>query len=925
MNPFEPTGPEVPPAPIEIPTPSIPAANFQTIGADLEKGRLAALGAIKGAPGWFDWIFAIVAKIIGGILNVILDAIAILSGILYKTFEQADEGMSRIAAVTVNGLLGQSDTAGDFASVVSPQSRAGIHSQVAAAIISGIGGDLAKGGAGSIKPGSAGRDRFLTTASNLAIEGWLSGWLFELASVGQVETFAELKDIMARVMGFGRIAHTMLHPLIKLTAVDPQTHDLNNTFRPKLWGEADGIHAYWSNQVDLETLKQHLAWQGYSDDQIGHALVRDRTHLTIPDIASLLRHNQLADTDSKPFVEMLGYNETEGLLALQVVENAESDRLYDQLLARTTAAYVERKIDLTSLQAIINATTLPQPVKDLHLTLAQIEQGYNIRRISVGEADKLVKEGIWNFDDRATLYQHYGYSLNDIQDTELLLALEMKTASDLASAKATAAAARKSKAAAAAAKLAAEALNAANIAESKGVSVAQFSALVMDGLKTIVQYENFLKGKGLAADNIAALSTVLQNKLNAAGGAAGVVGAAGVKVKARNLSLGQLEAGYIAGHISLEEYTAHLEAAGVSAEDTAVLLDLANDKLAVRQAKEGILAGAAAHAVTKGVSLAEELAGVKQGLVSTDDYGAYLAAHGFTEEAVTLLVSEAKDALASAKSAAAVKAGIGAGLAGKGISLSQLERAVRAGVSTVSDYAAALAAAGYEPAAVTTLVGLLQSLVDRDRVTAQTRSIAAASLASQGIAIADLERGVRLGVVPIATYQEVLTVAGVPAAAQQTLTLNLAAQIKQVKAAQSVAARVRQMVGATGLSLATLEKNVYSGKLSIEQFTNEVTAAGVSPADAQTVLGLVQDELAQVNSTSALLGAATTAAAGKKLSLAQETAAVHAGVKPLTDYSAFVAALGFNAADVATLTATVADSPAYQKLVAAGTAPAFTG
>lgn len=42
MNPFEPGGPEIPAAPIEIPTPDIPTANFLDIGQQFAEGAKKA-------------------------------------------------------------------------------------------------------------------------------------------------------------------------------------------------------------------------------------------------------------------------------------------------------------------------------------------------------------------------------------------------------------------------------------------------------------------------------------------------------------------------------------------------------------------------------------------------------------------------------------------------------------------------------------------------------------------------------------------------------------------------------------------------------------------------------------------------------------------------------------------------------------------
>jgi hypothetical protein len=916
---------EIPAAPIDIPVPEIPNANFTTIGAQIGAGMAQAAAANAGKPGWFDWLADIVGSIVGFCLSLIEIVLAGILAVLNKIFANAEGGTDAIAAQAVAGLFGTSAVPGAFSSALDPSQREAVAAAIANQVMTQLTGGAAPNPAGGIQPGHSAQVGFLTTATHLTVEGFLQGLLGELASVGQLKSFMELKDSFARVLGMGRIAHTMLTPTIKVLVTDPALWELQANYRPQLWKEAEGTRAYNAGSLDIGTLKTQLSWQGYTDDQIADAIIRNTKNPAIAEIASLVRWGQLTQDDVSTQAGYLGYNDATASYALAVIENAELQRIEGETVAIAIAGFVDRKIQQSDLQTILSNTTLSDKVQAAWLTYAINKQSLNTKRVSTGEANTLVKQGIWGLDQWTNIYELEGYSESDIEDLQILVFAEEQAAVASAKAKATAAATRAAKAQAAATKLAAQQANAVNIAEAKGVSLAEYQTLVLDGLKTILDYQNFLTGKGLAPDIITDLVTLLQNKINAAGGAAAVAASAATGLKAKGLSLGQMEQAYLAGFISLSEYQAQLEGSGVTAEAVPILVELAQNKLSVQQAKQGILAGAATQAAQKGVSLGQELTAVKLGLVSIPDYQTFLQAHGFTDAAVAVLVSEAQNALAAAQSAAAIKGATAVGATGKGLSLAQLEKSVRAGFNTIGDYSAALQAAGYDAQAITALTGILQDLMANDARTNQTKAIASAAVSQTGVQLADLERGVRLGVVPMATYLAVLTSAGVPAAAQNILQLNLAAQIKSTNAAQGLAASIRKMVSATGLSLGTLEKNVYAGKLSVLQFTNEMIAAGVDPTDAQIMVNLVQDEYNQVNATAALEGAAEAAAAGKQLSLAEEKAAVNVGVKTLVDYSNFVSALGFNSADTATLVATLAGGTAYQKLVSAGTAPAYTG
>jgi len=90
MTPFGPV-PEPPPAaPIDIPVPEVPAANFQTIGQQIGLGIQQAEAVAKAAPAWFDWIGDLIGKIVGSLLALVLAIIAKLMQIINVAWATAD-------------------------------------------------------------------------------------------------------------------------------------------------------------------------------------------------------------------------------------------------------------------------------------------------------------------------------------------------------------------------------------------------------------------------------------------------------------------------------------------------------------------------------------------------------------------------------------------------------------------------------------------------------------------------------------------------------------------------------------------------------------------------------------------------------------------------------------------------------------------
>ena len=163
-----------------------------------------------------------------------------------------------------------------------------------------------------------------------------------------------------------------------------------------------------------------------------------------------------------------------------------------------------------------------------------------------------------------------------------------------------------------------------------------------------------------------------------------------------------------------------------------------------------------------------------------------------------------------------------------------------------------------------------------------------------------------------------------------SLVKTLAAQIKATRAQQSTSATVSKQVAAAGVSLATLEKDVLRGVLSIEQFQGLLAGYGVPETQVIDVVGLMQDQLDNQQALQELVNQAGARAAAKGLNLAEDTAAFKQGVMTEEEWRARVAGLGYDAADVEILfetlaaqqAAVAAKSSKKTSAAAAGAAPA---
>lgn len=906
MNPFEPGGGEIPPAPFDIPTPDIPAANFVDIGQQVGQGVKKSGVFSDLVQVLLDGIADIVGKIAAAILALIESIIAYLLKIVFKSFELSEAGTNEIAAIVVGGMTGVPVSAAQFANAKDRGSR----ESVAIGLINAIQNALAAGqpgaGGGELQPGKTGAEEFLKLTSHMAIEGWLIGWLADTFSVHELEHLGDLKETLEASLGLGRLARRALAAPMKILVEDPYTWLLNTAYRPTLPAVEVLVRQYLRGILTRTDLDKWMGYHGYAPANVEALINYSKVHLSVGDIETLKLQGDIDDNTALTLLKAQGYDDFTAASALRALGASRHNTWARLLVQEALNGLTTRQITPADFDQYLNNSGLPADEKSILTLYANLKLQFARKRFSISEGETLVKKGLWTLDQFRQLATDLGYNTQDELDLELLTLVEIKDASDAAAKKAAAEKARADAAAVKAAAAKAKAANAANAAEAKGVSLAKYEALVLDGQKTIDQYKLFLAGKSIAADNITALVTVLQAKLDKAAQAAQASAGLASAAKAKNLDLAQLESAVKAGALTLAEFGARLLAIGFQQSDIDLLSTVLQDGLDAAKVKADAKAAAAAKAKTKGVDLAQEERAVRLGLQTIDAYSAKLDSLGYAQEDRDLLVAELQAQLAADAAARQKKQEVATKAQSKGLSLSQLEQSVRAGLTTIDQYRTALAQLGYDATAQDQLVSLLQLRMQADQEELAAKGRAAALIGKSGLSLADIERAVKLGVVAITVYSDALTKAGVSAADAKVLTLSLAAQTKSTKQALATFAAVAKQLKLIGRDLSQLVQQVLDATLTIDQLQAILAGAGIADADVQTVIALVKDELANAQHVDQLTGSVAATAASKGLSLAQETDAVKAGVKTLDDYRSFVAALGYSPADVATLAGTLA-------------------
>jgi hypothetical protein len=899
---------QIPYPPVDIPAPDTPAPDFNTIGQTFAAAAKAARKESAKDDSMWDWLWRQLVKAVKGVLSSIVDLFTLVIGGILDVLDGTHGSMDRLATVVISSMFGAETKVGSWDNLKDAGSRQQTATNIAQVFLKAL--STGQNSSAGLQPSSAGSDAFMKACAHMAIEGWLLGFVVEAAGAGQLETFTELKDIVESSLGLGRLARRAMAAPMKVLVEDPYTWLLNQTWLPTLLTPAELVRAYLNGTFTIEQLNREMGYHGYAPYKVTELINLYKLHLSAADLDVLIDNKSTTQEDAIKRLKSQGYDDADAAALLSVAHNSKVQANGRAWANELTAMFLNHEINIAALTDQMKFTGLPEWETTELIRRAQYKLQVKRTYFTLGEAELLFKKHLIDVNQFHDLAQMHGYSEADIINLELLMLVEIKDADDATARRAAAQSARdaanKAKAKAAADKAALAKLQ----IEEKGVSDAQYQTLVEQGLRTLQDYYGYMVSKGIASDNALSLLTVLQHKIDAKNAAAATKAAAAGKAKAKNLDVAQLEAAVKQGLLTIADFTTRMEQIGMSSADAELLALELQGQIDSAATKEKAAAAAKAQAAVKHVDLTQEERAVRLGIQTIAQYAAFLDSHGFEPHDRDVLVAELQAQLNTDQQTAATKAAAAAKVSQKGIPLPQLERLVRAGVKTIDDYTAALASAGYNAADQAAMTQYLQLQMQQDQQDLILHGHAAALVGQLGVSLADLERAVKLSVVPIATYQDALKRAGVSSADQTTLVKNLAAQIKATRAAQTTMQSISEQVAAAGVSLAALEKDTVSGKISIEQFQALLAGYGVADADITNVVQLVQDEIDNAAALRDLINQAGARAAAKGLDLTQDTAAFKQGVMSEAEWRARVAGLGYDDADVEILFETLAASQA---------------
>jgi hypothetical protein len=376
-----------------------------------------------------------------------------------------------------------------------------------------------------------------------------------------------------------------------------------------------------------------------------------------------------------------------------------------------------------------------------------------------------------------------------------------------------------------------------------GLTHAQLEKAVEEGAITMDDYASALQQEGYSDSDIATLVKLAQTNIEARADAATRRNAIAAKSAVKHLSLSQMEMLVRHGRRTMAQFTAYLAAEGYTPEDQALLSGLLSDQLATDKAAAGKRAEVEAKLTHKNISLAALEMAVRRGIRHMQDYQAALLAAGINATDVQTLVQLLQVKINDDQAAAARKAAIQARSTNGGVALTTLERAARLGIVPSATYQAALAAAGASALDQEILLALLQHDIERTQLAEQHQAEAAAKLKNRVPSLADLKRGVELGIRTMADYQLALQTAGFNADAQELMASLLQDQIDMKKAAAERKAQLDLQPSEREVSRADFEKAVKQGIKTIDDYSELLQQRGYGAEDQAILVDLLSKQL----------------------------------------------------------------------------------
>lgn len=787
----------------------------------------------------------------------------------------------------------------DLTGIDNGNNRAAIGRQIMEALSGGPGAPSG----GALGPSTTGAEKYMELVMTLALEGYVEGGITSALSVGFLDKFTELDDILAQVLGLGRMSRRVMQPLMNARVITPMQWHVNQTYRPELLSVAEAVRQFYRGRWTRAQLDEELARQGWSDARIDAHVNAGRKFFSAADVRQFINRAYWSRETGFQHLRDQGYDDQAAEDALRLEGLNRIEQLENQEAALLITAYANRDIDRGIFLAELGTRISSPTERALFEELGELRRTINVRFLSSSEARRLAAKGVLSVVDYRRALEHEGYDPFAVTALEIELRFDLDQARsieehrrELAEERAREAAAREAERAARKAEIEQE-----RALRRRG-PLADLERAAVRGLIPFARVEE-VYAADYDPDTVAILIDLLEADRQTYLDQQAAAAAAKQRAARRNVDIGTLEDAVLLGQLDLDRYRQRLAQLGFVPEDVELLARVLEQRRTDQATAKRLRDDAAARAQRTRIDLGRFERMVRLGVQSMDAYARLLTDLGFDDGQRAAMQALLEQQIAEDRRADQARRDAEAKLRTRGLSLEQFRRAVILHHKTVDQFTTFLVNEGFTADAVATLVAEVQDAVADADAARSRRTEAERARLQPSLPLSTVSRAARLGMIPPTVYEGRLHREGYSAediAIEMGLLLT---EIADVQAARRRRDELEAEQPARELSLAQVERAVKVGVVTIEDYRSRAAILGYAPEDVALLVDVLETELATLTEARARRETVNGELATRNLSLAALEQSVKEGLITVDDYIDRLTGLGYTEDDAALLTA----------------------
>jgi hypothetical protein len=390
--------------------------------------------------GYMDWFINNISKarqVVRAVDHLSIDTIGTaVTKKLQSMLGSADEFFGQFVAFALAIIFG-----GDAAAAFKDAGQGGGDLQSAAAatggaILAAVFGPLSLDGSEELTPGVDRAEAYLGAIGSMVMRGFILSAATEWIPAVDFHAIAELEEELIHGLGLGRIARTVLHPIVTTLVADPAQWAINLAYRPKLHSEADAVKLWELGELDDGALDDELGRAGWSAPRIEH--FKD-LHLKPLDFESgmvLATHGVLSEDDVMNGLLHEGFLRTAAEHRIAAWHLKRVDLWNEKLIALLIGQYERGVIDEGVFRTSLRATGRPDDELQAVMNLAGAS--VEVPNVILSEAHLLAawKQNVITQNEFAAGLKKLRWADADITTVILTQLAAGQHASELAAAKA---------------------------------------------------------------------------------------------------------------------------------------------------------------------------------------------------------------------------------------------------------------------------------------------------------------------------------------------------------------------------------------------------------------------------------------------------------------------------------------------------------